>query len=273
MNSRFYELERRCLEYNRKKNMKSLALGASVGVFLVLIAFFAGAFDDSHEFSKNDIEIISPSEELEESDDTYMTQSSDEIMSEELGEEVLEHGANDEELEDDLIKEPVIKVQRLEKVEEAVEEKIIQVKKELITEKKTLFLAPQISLDIFKKKDSKKIINKEVDKKVKDLVETFENVDNPISIKESEFISSPNIESAISISEYYYNKNDYKKSLKWAIEASKIDAKASKPWVMYARAKAKSGDTKIAIKALQTYLSEYYSDEASNLLDELKGRK
>jgi len=264
MNNRFYELERRCTEYSRKKNIKSLALGAVIGLLLVTIAYYSGAFNENYIVNDN-IEVSSQNEDNvyeEDSDDSYITQATDEIMNEELGEEEQEVdyrvAKEVEEIIEDEIKgnasiEP--KIVELDNVEQ------IEVKDVEIIDKKPLFLEPKISLDLFKKKVDKKP-TKEIKK-----------IDDPIASMKKEFSLSHSIETALLISEHYYNKADFKSSLKWAIEASKINAKAPKPWVMYARAKSKSGDVAVAIKALQTYLSEFYSDEASLLLDELKSIK
>jgi len=265
MNNRFYELERRCAEYRRKKNIKSLSLGAVIGLLLVTIAFYIGAFNE--DYIVNDNTETSPQHEKrvseEDSDDGYMAQTTDEIMNEELGEqEELEVDSLvtkevkeiiEDEVKDNASIEP--KVFELGKIEQ------VEVKEVEIIDKKPLFLEPKISLDLFKKN---------VDKKP---AKEIKKIDDPIAKMKKEFSSSHSIEIAILISEHYYDKADFKNSLKWAIEASKIDAKAPKPWVMYARAKSKSGDVAIAIKALQTYLSEFYSDEASLLLDELKSIK
>jgi len=269
MSNRFYELERRCTEYRRKKNLKSLALGAVVGVFLVTVAFYAGVFDKSQEFINNEVEEISQVEEDSyedvDSDDGYITQTTDEIMNEELGQKEeedleVEHVV----FEDikDVDEKFVVAVKdnvSIEPKEEVLDKPIV--KEVEVVEKKPLFLEPQISLDLLKKKIDKKPIK------------VIEKVVDVTSDMQKEFNVSHKIETALSISQVYYDKKDFKSSLKWAIEASKIDSKAPKPWVMYARAKAKSGDVAIAIKALQTYLSEFYSEEASVLLDELKSTK
>ena len=260
MNNRFYELERRCTEYRRKKNIKSLALGAVLGLLLVTIAFYFGVFNENDTLNDN-IELTSQNKDNineEDSDDGYITQRTDEIMNEELGEqeEHLVTKEAQEIIEDEInsnvsIEPKVVELDSLEKVEI----------KEVVVDKKPLFLEPKISLDLLKKEVNKKPI-----------VE-IKKVDDPIANMKKEFSLSHSIDTALLISEYYYNKDDFKSSLKWAIEASKINSKAPKPWIMYARAKSKSGDVVIAIKALQTYLSEFYSDEASFLLDELKSIK
>jgi len=261
MSNRFYELERRCIEYRRKKNIKSLFLGVIIGLILVTITFYSGLFNEGY-FVDDNIDITSQSEENiyeEDSDDGYITQTTDEIMNEELGEQeelevdnLVVKNVEDEIKGNVSIESNIVELDNIEEVEEKEVE---------IADKKPLFLEPKIVLDLFKKKVDKKSI-----KDIKD-------IDNPIINMEKEFSLSHSIKTALLISEYYYDKADFKSSLKWAIEASKIDAKASKPWVMYARAKSKSGDVAIAIKALQTYLSEFYSDEASLLLDELKNIK
>ena len=263
MNNRFYELERRCAQYRRKKNIKSLAFGAVIGLFLVAIAFYAGVFNEHLVNENGDSEVVFENEESEyneDIDDGYIAQTTDEIMNEELGQpeniELNSVATKDvEEIIEDEIKDNTTIEPKVVDIEKVVSKEIE------VVEKKILFLEPNISLDLLKKK---------VDKKP--TLDT-KKVDNPIVNMKKEFTVSHSIETALLISQNYYDKGDFKSSLKWAIEASKINAKAPKPWIMYARAKAKSGDKEIAIKALQTYLSEFYSDEASLLLDEIKSIK
>ena len=260
MNNRFYELERRCAQYRRKKNIKSLAFGAVIGVFLVAIAFYAGVFNERLVSENGNSEVVFENEESEyneDIDDGYIAQTTDEIMNEELGQpEKIELNSETtkevEEIFEDEIKDNTTIEQKVVDIKQAVSKDV------KVVEKKILFLEPNISLDLLKKK---------VDKKP--TLDT-KKIDDPIINMKKKFTVSHSIETALLISQHYYDKGDFKNSLKWAIEASKINAKAPKPWVMYARAKAKSGDKAIAIKALETYLSEFYSDEASLLLDELK---
>jgi len=260
MNNCFYELERRCTQYRRKKNIKSLAFGAIVGVFLMAIAFYAGVFNERLVSENGDSEVVFENEESENIDDGYIAQVTDEIMNEELGQpENIELNSEATKEVEEIIEEEI-------KDNTTIDSKVVDIeqvtsKEVKVVEKKILFLEPNISLDLLKNKIYKKptLVTKKID--------------DPIINMKKEFTVSHSIETALLIAQHYYDKGDFKSSLKWAIEASKINAKAPKPWIMYARAKAKSGDEAIAIKALQTYLSEFYSDEASLLLDELKSIK
>jgi tetratricopeptide (TPR) repeat protein len=82
-----------------------------------------------------------------------------------------------------------------------------------------------------------------------------------------------NYSSAISLAKFYFNETEYKKSIYWAKKASRINPQAVSPWLIYAKSKNKSGEKKEAIKALENYLSYFFSQEAQELLNRWKEEK
>lgn len=82
-----------------------------------------------------------------------------------------------------------------------------------------------------------------------------------------------NYSSAISLAKFYFNESEYKKSIYWAKKASRLNPQEVSPWLLYAKSKNKSGEKKEAIKALENYLSYFFSQEAQELLNRLKEEK
>ncbi len=75
--------------------------------------------------------------------------------------------------------------------------------------------------------------------------------------------------SAIALAHYFMEQQEYKEAIKWAIRASKKNPRKSEPWIIYAKAKAATGKTDIAKKALRIYLQRHNSKEVRNLLESL----
>ncbi len=84
-----------------------------------------------------------------------------------------------------------------------------------------------------------------------------------------EYKNRPSYQSAIKLAQFYFNEKDYKKTVKWAIEASKKDPSQATSWILYAKAKKALGNTDVAKKALAIYLKHNASKEAKTLLDSL----
>ncbi|MDR2790344.1 MAG: CDC27 family protein [Campylobacteraceae bacterium] len=85
------------------------------------------------------------------------------------------------------------------------------------------------------------------------------------------FEASNNIVFATMISEEYFERKDYKKSLEWALRANEIDSQNELSWIMFARNQVKLGKREDAIRALEIY-TNYAKDavSASNLLQNIK---
>ncbi len=82
-----------------------------------------------------------------------------------------------------------------------------------------------------------------------------------------DYKNKPSYQSAIKLAQFYFNEKDYKKTVKWAIEASKKDPSQAMSWILYAKAKKALGNTDVAKKALAIYLKHNASQEAKTLLD------
>ena len=82
-----------------------------------------------------------------------------------------------------------------------------------------------------------------------------------------DYKNKPSYQSAIKLAQFYFNEKDYKKTVKWAIEASKKDPSQAMSWILYAKAKKALGNTDVAKKALAIYLKHNASQEAKTLFD------
>ncbi|MBE0490851.1 MAG: hypothetical protein IBX44_01215 [Sulfurospirillum sp.] len=91
-----------------------------------------------------------------------------------------------------------------------------------------------------------------------------------IQYLENKFYASENIVFAIMLAEELYNAKNYEESLKWSLRANEIDAKNDKTWFWFAKNKAKLGQTKDAIIAIEVFLNKNSSSRLKDLLKELK---
>lgn len=81
------------------------------------------------------------------------------------------------------------------------------------------------------------------------------------------------LESAKSLANLYFLDNRFEKSIYWSKKATKLNAKDSFSWIIYAKSKYQLGEVKDAIKSLELYLEYFSSDEIRKLLRLYKGEK
>lgn len=91
----------------------------------------------------------------------------------------------------------------------------------------------------------------------------------PTTIKELEklFNQKKTYDLAIKISEKYFEKKDFKNSLKWAKIANNINNEDEKSWILYAKSLYSLGDKKSAIEILKVFLQYKSSQTATRLLN------
>jgi len=87
---------------------------------------------------------------------------------------------------------------------------------------------------------------------------------------EKRFSYNKDVNDALFLAKYYYDKRAYKKSEKWALEANKLDSKLEESWLIFAKSKAKRGQRIEALKVLQTYYNESQSEKARMLIDKIR---
>jgi len=107
-----------------------------------------------------------------------------------------------------------------------------------------------------KEKKSPPQINNISERNIK-IVETNANVNALIN----QFNISPNYDLAITISKYFYNHKNYKKSQIWAIKANNIDPSKVESWILFADILLKEGKKNKAKKILSIYIDQYGNND------------
>jgi len=102
----------------------------------------------------------------------------------------------------------------------------------------------------------------------------FEMVDAnmPSAYKEieSRFSFAPDPDDALFLARIYYKNGNYRKAARWALETNKLNGDIEESWLIFARAKAKTGQKNEAIRVLSQYVKRSNSVEAKKLLKKLK---
>jgi tetratricopeptide (TPR) repeat protein len=85
------------------------------------------------------------------------------------------------------------------------------------------------------------------------------------------FENSNNIVFATMVSEEYFDRKNYKKSLEWSLRANEIDSQNELSWIMFAKSQVRLGKIDDAIRALEIY-TNYAKDakSAANLLKNIR---
>ena len=90
---------------------------------------------------------------------------------------------------------------------------------------------------------------------------------------EDRFRSSKNYDDAIYLAEYYYSHKNYKKAEYWAMQANIVDSIPEESWIIFAKAKVKSGHRVEALKVLEAYYNKTGSTNALDLIDTIRKNK
>lgn len=90
---------------------------------------------------------------------------------------------------------------------------------------------------------------------------------------EDRFESTKSYDDAIYLAQYYYNKKNYKKAEYWAMQANIVDSIPEESWIIFAKAKAKSGHRVEALKVLEAYYNKTGSTNALDLIDTIRKNK
>jgi len=92
--------------------------------------------------------------------------------------------------------------------------------------------------------------------------------DQNISELEALFSKRRSYPLALQIARYYMEVGEYRKALKWAKAANRIDRKKEEAWILYAKALKALGHLKEAKQILQVFLQYQNSPKAQKLLKE-----
>jgi len=125
---------------------------------------------------------------------------------------------------------------------------------------------------VVNKKERVNITDGSLQTKVPDkkrIIITSEQISSIGSMKKR-FHKSNNIDDALLISKKFFQKKEYKRSLKWSLIANEIDKSNETSWVMFAKSKIKLGKKRDAISALSAYLKDHKSAKVKALLDDIE---
>jgi len=75
------------------------------------------------------------------------------------------------------------------------------------------------------------------------------------------------------LAKYYYDKMEYAKAEKWALETNKLDNTIEESWLIFAKAQAKQGKRVEALKVLQAFYEQSGSPAARVLMDKIRRGK
>ena len=75
------------------------------------------------------------------------------------------------------------------------------------------------------------------------------------------------------LAKYYYDKMNYPKAEKWALETNKLDNTIEESWLIFAKAQAKQGKRLEALKVLKAFYEQSSSPKAKVLMDKIRRGK
>ena len=84
------------------------------------------------------------------------------------------------------------------------------------------------------------------------------------------FSIAPDSDDSLFLARNYYRDKKYSKAAYWALQTNKLNGDIEESWLIFARAKAKTGQKNEAIRVLSEYAKRSNSDDAYKLLKELK---
>ncbi len=169
-----------------------------------------------------------------------------------------------------------------------IKPKEIKRKTDKVEKYNTVFLKPTIILPKIEKqaaknnKINKKIIKKtdvpKIEKQLPAMQEKKKINITVKSLKDEESLLKENqanesFETTLNLSKYYFKKSKYEKAILWSKKANRYKSSSFEPWLIYAKAKIKQNKKDEAIKAVETFLSYFDSDDARKFLQKIKGQK
>ena len=87
---------------------------------------------------------------------------------------------------------------------------------------------------------------------------------------EKRFSDTQDIDDSLFLARTYYNKGNNKKAIFWALQTNKINPNVEESWIIFAKAKARSGHKSEAVRILSSYVERSNSYSARVLLRKYK---
>jgi len=84
------------------------------------------------------------------------------------------------------------------------------------------------------------------------------------------FAETSDTDDSLFLARTYYNKGNNKKAIYWALQTNKINSNIEESWLIFAKAKARSGRKDEAVRILSSYIKRSNSHKAKILLNKYK---
>ena len=117
----------------------------------------------------------------------------------------------------------------------------------------------EVSSSVSRKRSKKKIH-----------IEVTEISSSSYKAVEERFADAPDSDDSLFLARGYYKRKNYRKAAYWALQTNKLDGGIEESWLIFARAKAKTGQKNEALRVLSEYVKKSNSSEAIKLLNTLK---
>jgi len=125
---------------------------------------------------------------------------------------------------------------------------------------------------VFQKTDDKMPNKSKKHKKI--LITVAERGSGNIALDiENRFEFAKDKADSLFLAKYYYDKMDYSKAEKWALETNKLDNSIEESWLIFAKAKAKQGKRVESLEVLKAFNDQSESAEAKILMDKIRRGK
>jgi hypothetical protein len=152
---------------------------------------------------------------------------------------------------DFLFDAPLKEVIEVQKVQKPVE-----VKQEMPREEEVVETLPLGAIPQEKKKIALNIVETSSVKAYTDVARRFKKLHDP--------------DDSLFLAKSYYKKRAYKKAEYWALQTNSVNSNIEESWLIFAKAKAKRGRKKEAMRILKAYIKRSNSLEAKKLLRKIK---
>jgi len=259
------EIERKWSEYNKKRYLK-LSIYIVPLVLLLLVTGIFTFFDSSSKQEMGQVTAkIIQTEQKHKKNETFSSKPSAKLSTSNTVSSIKTEQL-EEKIEQKLPKTKKVALQS----KNALEAKVTKTKKRVYTSKKIKPHEPTIAATKVKKIEKKVVkIKQETPKEIvkyKPKEKKNSSINETIRFLTQRFNEHQSYEDALRIAEAYYDLKDYKKAIKWAVEANTINPSDDKSWILFAKSEMAIGKKNEAIKVLRAYLDSYYSKEAKILL-------
>ena len=123
--------------------------------------------------------------------------------------------------------------------------------------------------------DSKEaIVAQKIKRRKNLLIHVTERGDKNIAVDiENRFEFAKDKSDSLFLAKYYYDKMEYAKAEKWALETNKLDNTIEESWLIFAKALAKQGKRIESLKVLKAFFDQGSSSQAKILMDRIRRGK